>query len=183
MSAAPSSRSVRTRLPAWLGGNDILGHAKYAGIHAVPIDASTLRWSIETIENHEGRTPQLATLDVLKTAGGSDHFNFLSSVDDPSTTHTISPEELFAERDRILACQAQSLTSTVEAADLIVSLIDHDSLSQAVSEVYEQFATLEIDNSILFPELSVEFVSFSPLIVRRLSTARALLRVKGSLRF
>jgi hypothetical protein len=165
-------------LPAWLGGNDILGHAKYVGIHAIPIDAANLRWSIATMEKYQSRAPGLVTLQTLKAAEGPDELAALAKIDEQESRYQIPLTEILQERDRIMNSPAQGLTSILQAVDLVVGLIDHEHLEQAVSEAYEQLSSLSDEGGDrVFPDLSVRFVSFSPLIVRRLTMARALLRV------
>jgi hypothetical protein len=180
VSKTRSARIVKTRLPSWIGGNDIIGASRDAGIHPTPIDASTLLWGLETIENYESRIPELVTHTILKSTGLPDAWNYLSTISEENPQSSLSAQDVAEEVQRIQRLPAFGITSTLDGIRTALSLIELPLLESTAIQAYETL--LSIPNEVgspLLPEISVSHISFSPIVVRRSSWARMLLRVSN----
>ena len=172
-------RRVPVRLPPWLGGNDILQCVREAGLKAVPVDASTFRWELETRESYEHRSPGLVTVSEMAGPGSLQGWERLRRLADPGVASAVPRERLLAERDRILAGHPGDFAACAAALHLVVSTIGHAGMADAAREGYESLAALRDQHGrLLFPELAARFIDVSPVLMRRLALARVLMHIE-----
>ena len=174
-----TNRRVAVRLPPWLARNDILQFTGEAELRATAVDASTYRWEVETRESYEHQSPGLMQLEPLASPGQPTHWEVLSGIVDPGVTHSITLEQLTAERDRILSTRRGNFTAIAAALKLMVSSVGHSDLPQAARDSYDALAALKHpDGSTIFPEVRADFIRVSPGLAKRLALARVLMRIE-----
>jgi hypothetical protein len=174
------SRRVPVRLPPWMAGNNILQYLDEAAIKPTAIDASTYRWELETRESYERRPPRLMTVETLAGPGQPERWDVLQALPDPGITPSLSLDQVFAERDRILNERPGDLVALVDALRTVVCLVPHAEMAAAARAGYKNLATLPADGlpPPLLPGLNVKFVGVNPALMKRLALARVLMRIE-----
>jgi hypothetical protein len=174
------SRRVAVRLPPWMAGNNILQYMNEAALKATAVDASTYRWELETRESYENRAPRLMTVEAIAGPGQAERWSVLEALPDPRIPPTLTAEQVFAERDRIMQERPGDLAAIAAALALVVGSVPHADAAAAARDAYEALATLPSGDlpPPLLPELSVKFIGVSPALMKRLALARVLMRIE-----
>ena len=174
------SRRVPVRIPPWMAGNNILQYMDEAGLRATAIDASTFRWELQTRESYEHRLPRLMTVEAIAGAGQPDRWNVIEALPDPGIAPTLTRDQVFTERDRIVGERPGDVAALAASLKLVACAVPHAEIAAAARSGYNTLATLPTDAlpPPLLPGLNVKFIRVNPSLMKRLALARVLMRIE-----
>jgi hypothetical protein len=168
------------RLPPWMWGNDLLGWPARAELNLHPIDASSHRWEVETLERHERRfSPRLLELEFIAGRGRVEAWDVLNRLPATPASPALPAPAVVAESNRILRERPGDAMALLAAVQVVTALAPDDQFLSSVQQSYEVLAQMSAsDGSPVLKDRAVWFVRVSPALALRAQLARVLMRIE-----
>jgi len=163
------------RLPAWLGGNNILGFANLAGLHLSPIDVTNGLWSVQTVERFEDRPAGLVSTTPLIRTDGASTVGMARLRALPSTSQyiPIDVDRLQAEFNRIVSRRPGDFAAFAAASSFVTATGPDSQLEALTTNVHGQLLS-EPGGEPFLQTAEAHLVEVSPALSNRYHLTRLL---------